>query len=231
MRISDSNIRVLKREIFVFGSNLQGLHLGGAALFAHDRLEAKMGVPEGLTGHCYAIPTVNKVRRDETTKVNETLSVEEIKPYVNRFMHFAQRNPHLTFLVTELGCGIAGHKVEDIAPLFYDAYEIENIHLPESFWKHLSVVEMTEDEWFEKFDPVDNIMAEDSSFNGCMFETYGEEFSYIQEQNLQNIWTLIEGDEGSVITNGMHYVNRLGYFISKTPWRKGEFYDISLDGV
>lgn len=107
-------------EIFVFGSNLAGMHGGGAARVAMDRFGAIWGQGVGLQGSCYAIPTMQG-------------GVETIKPYVDEFIAFAKLHPEYTFLVTPIGCGIAGFTVEEIAPLFSHAMDIENILLPASF--------------------------------------------------------------------------------------------------
>jgi hypothetical protein len=107
-------------EIFVFGSNLAGRHGGGAARMAYEYFGAVMGVGEGLQGSSYAIPTMQG-------------GVETIKPYVNRFIDFARAHRELTFLVTRIGCGIAGFRDEDIAPLFAKAQSEPNIVLPKSF--------------------------------------------------------------------------------------------------
>jgi hypothetical protein len=122
-RISPKWISTLQTdEVFVFGSNLSGQHVGGAARMAM-RWGAKWGHGVGLHGQTYAIPTM-------------FVSTESIKPYVDEFLIFAQTHPELKFLVTELGCGIAGFTVADIAPLFKAAMDdgIENVYLPESFW-------------------------------------------------------------------------------------------------
>ena len=116
-------------EVFVFGSNLSGRHGAGAARTAM-KWGAKYGQAAGLQGKTYAIPTV-----DET--VTRTLTIAEIKPYVNGFIIFAKNNESLTFLVTEIGCGIAGYDEYDIAPLFEDAVHVKNISLPKKFWKVL----------------------------------------------------------------------------------------------
>lgn len=107
-------------EIFVFGSNLGGFHAGGAARVANQKFGAEWGVGEGLTGQCYAIPTMQG-------------GVETIKPYTDEFVAFAAQHPELTFLVTRIGCGIAGFRDEEIAPLFADALDAPNVVLPESF--------------------------------------------------------------------------------------------------
>lgn len=107
-------------EIFVFGSNLDGAHGGGAARLAYNRFGAVWGQGVGLQGQCYAIPTMHG-------------GVDVIKPYVDEFISFARQHPEYLFLVTKIGCGIAGFRDEDIAPLFASAIDVENVILPESF--------------------------------------------------------------------------------------------------
>jgi len=104
-------------EIFVFGSNLKGMHGGGAAYIAYRKFGAIMGQGVGLQGQSYAIPTMQG-------------GVETIRPYVDEFIEFARQHPELTFLVTRIGCGIAGFTDEEIAPLFEAAHEVENVVLP-----------------------------------------------------------------------------------------------------
>ena len=122
-RITPRWIDSLKEnEIFVFGSNLAGMHGGGAARIARLHFGAVMGKGVGLQGQSYAIPTMQG-------------GVETIRPYVDDFIDFANHHPELHFLVTPIGCGIAGFEAEDIAPLFEKAKEMKNISLPESFWE------------------------------------------------------------------------------------------------
>ncbi|MCK9477602.1 MAG: hypothetical protein M0R46_16930 [Candidatus Muirbacterium halophilum] len=116
-------------EIFVFGSNEGGKHGKGAAKTALT-WGAIWGQAEGLQGRTYGIPT-------KDSSIRRTLTVPQIKVYVDRFIEFAKENPELTFLVTEIGCGLAGHKHKNIAPLFQDAKEIHNIHLPKKFWRKI----------------------------------------------------------------------------------------------
>ena len=104
-------------EIFVFGSNLKGMHGGGAAYIAYRKFGAIMGQGVGLQGQSYAIPTMQG-------------GVETIRPYVDEFIAFAKENKNMTFLVTRIGCGIAGFTDEEIAPLFEKAHDVENIVLP-----------------------------------------------------------------------------------------------------
>lgn len=121
-RITPSFITNLQQnEIFVFGSNLQGNHAGGAARIARLHFGAEMGNGVGPQGQSYAIPTMQG-------------GVETIKPYVDEFIDYAIRHPEQHFLVTPIGCGIAGFTPSEIAPLFEKAKDIENISLPESFW-------------------------------------------------------------------------------------------------
>ena len=107
-------------EIFVFGSNLAGSHGGGAARLAYNRFGAVWGQGVGLQGQSYAIPTMHG-------------GVEAIKPYVDEFIAFAKAHPEYKFFVTKIGCGIAGFRIEEIAPLFRDAIDEENVILPKEF--------------------------------------------------------------------------------------------------
>lgn len=124
-RITPDYIHSLnKNEIFVFGSNLAGAHGGGAARIAYKEFGAIMGQGVGLQGRSYGIPTMQG-------------GVDTIKPYVDEFIAFAKQHPEMTFLVTKIGCGIAGFRIDEIAPLFADAVNVENIHLPQEFWDEL----------------------------------------------------------------------------------------------
>lgn len=107
-------------EIFVFGSNLQGMHAGGAARIAYNNFGAIWGQGVGLQGQSYGIPTMQG-------------GVETVRPYVNEFIQFAKDHPELTFLVTRIGCGIAGFTDAEMAPLFEKAHNIENVILPEGW--------------------------------------------------------------------------------------------------
>ena len=84
---------------------------------AYERFGAVYGQGVGLQGQSYAIPTMQG-------------GVETIRPYVDEFIAFAQNHPELTFLVTRIGCGIAGFDESEIAPLFADAHLVPNIILP-----------------------------------------------------------------------------------------------------
>lgn len=120
--ITPSQVNVLAdREIFVFGSNAQGLHMGGAARFAMEKFGAVWGIGEGLQGKSYAIPTME--------------GLENLAPAVQRFTSFAKQHKELKFFVTAIGCGIAGYQPEEIAPFFREAARLQNVYLPLSFWK------------------------------------------------------------------------------------------------
>ena len=121
-------------EIFVFGSNLAGSHGGGAARLAFNRFGAVWGQGVGLQGQSYGIPTMQG-------------GVETIKPYVDDFIEFAKQHPEQKFLVTKIGCGIAGFKVDEIAPLFAQAYYADNIILPEDFVEELRNVILLPKTW------------------------------------------------------------------------------------
>lgn len=104
-------------EVFVFGSNLAGRHHGGAARMAHEQFGAEWGVGVGPIGRCYAIPTMQG-------------GLDTISPYVDEFIEYAKAHPMNRFLVTRIGCGIAGFTDKQMAPLFTMAYFVPNITLP-----------------------------------------------------------------------------------------------------
>lgn len=99
--------------IFVFGSNLAGIHGAGAARYAHEHEGAVWGIGEGHYGNSYAIPTKDHMIR--------SLRIPTIRSHVVRFLSYANNHPELVFKVTQIGCGLAGFKPEDIAPMFQDA--------------------------------------------------------------------------------------------------------------
>lgn len=129
MQYTPDNITTLgKDEVFVFGSNPAGNHAGGAARVARERFGAIRGQGVGMQGQSYAIPTMQG-------------GVETIKPYVDDFIKLAREWDQTTFYVTRIGCGIAGFKDEEIAPLFAEALELYNVRLPESFVKEIKKLE------------------------------------------------------------------------------------------
>ena len=130
MRFTQENIETLNiGEIFVFASNLKGSHGAGAARKALE-FGAVIGKGVGFKGRTYAIPT-----KDEFIR---TMILEDIELYVKQFIQYASKNQHLTFLVTQIGCGLAGYTPEDIAPMFEEALLYENIVLPEEFFNILT---------------------------------------------------------------------------------------------
>lgn len=119
--VTPQNITSLgENEIFVFGSNLLGRHGGGAARAAYLYFGAVMGCGVGMQGRSYAIPTMQG-------------GMETIRPYADQFLEYAQNHHEKHFLVTPIGCGIAGFLPEEIAPLFAKAIQMKNVSLPQSF--------------------------------------------------------------------------------------------------
>jgi len=114
------------KNIFVFGSNLAGKHGAGAAQFAYLKCGGVYGKGVGIQGNSYAIPT-----KDESIT---TLSLRRIQNFVTEFFYFVEENPNLYFYLSAIGCGLAGYTPEQIAPLFKDAVELENVYLPQEFW-------------------------------------------------------------------------------------------------
>lgn len=99
--------------IFVFGSNLAGIHGAGAAKEAYLRYGAVMGRGNGLSGSSYAIPTKNQFLK--------SLTLQQIEVYVRDFISYAKKHSELYFKVTQVGCGLAGFTANEIAPLFKEA--------------------------------------------------------------------------------------------------------------
>ena len=118
-----------ENEVFVFGSNLGGRHGAGAARLAL-RWGAVMGNPSGIQGKTYAIPT-------KSNDIKRTLSINEIKPYADEFIEYAREHPEKTFLLTDVGCGLAGLVPSEIAPLFQEALNIQNIKIHVNFMEVL----------------------------------------------------------------------------------------------
>lgn len=114
---------IAKRTIFVFGSNLKGVHGAGAALHAVEKWGAIRGRGEGIQGDSYAIPTKETWRR--------RLDLQEIEQNIKRFIKYAKEHPELHFIVTAVGCGLAGYKPAQIAPMFFTAPK--NCDLPAEF--------------------------------------------------------------------------------------------------
>ena len=132
-------------EIFVFGSNLMGLHAGGAAKAAMN-FGAEWGNGVGIQGQTYAIPTLSR----PGGLPEHMLPVSEIGKYVNEFIAYAANHPENHFYVTPIGCGIAGFTPAQIAPLFKKALKLDNVSLPEDFLRILQPL---------TFDKFKNILA------------------------------------------------------------------------
>ena len=130
-RITEDEITVLlPGQVFGFGSNEIGKHTKGAARTALKYFGAIMGQAYGLQGRSFGIPTKGK-------SMNKILTLQQIGAYVDKFVEFAKEHPELTFLMTKIGCGLAHYDAKDIAPLFKNATEVDNIHLPASFWRKI----------------------------------------------------------------------------------------------
>lgn len=149
-RFTPENITELKKdEVFVFGSNIQGEHVGGAAAFANKVLKAEMGCGFGfcdLACKTYAIPTCIRVWGGVTKPFRVTKpfeSVIQIKPFVDAFISDAKHFTYKTFYVTKIGCGIAGFKISEIAELFRPCLYMDNVILPKEFVECLIYPEAT----------------------------------------------------------------------------------------
>ncbi len=118
----------VKGMIFVFGSNLSGIHGAGAAKFANEQRGAEWGVGEGRTGQSYALPT-------KEADVATSRPLGEVTKSAAKFIQYAEDHPELQFQLTAVGCGLAGFKSEDIAPLF--SATPDNVHYPPEWTDHL----------------------------------------------------------------------------------------------
>lgn len=112
----------------MFGSNTAGIHGAGAALDALRHFGAIKGLGEGLQGQSYALPTKGLVAGRL-----RTLPIEAIAEHASRFKTFAASRPDLTFILTPVGCGLAGYRPDEIAPLFVGAPP--NVVMPTEFTK------------------------------------------------------------------------------------------------
>ena len=122
----DKITKLKKNQVFVFGSNEAGIHGAGAAKLAVEKFGAKMGMGYGLQGQSFAIPTKDTFIR--------TLSLDKIEFYIYSFLSEVMEYPDTEFLVTKIGCGLAGYSEEEIANLFKGKFIPENVILPESFY-------------------------------------------------------------------------------------------------
>lgn len=173
--IASSKIDVLEKdEIFVFGSNLAGHHKGGAARAANMKFGAEWGVGVGLTGHAYAIPTMQG-------------GVGTIKPYVDEFIEFAKAHSELKFLVTRIGCGIAGFKDEQIAPLFQKALSVFNIYLPKEFYEIIVAPYLAHCFYYGKNVPEDCGAHVGHMYEECWVRFHFDEYDYLLNETLYYI--------------------------------------------
>lgn len=165
---SDRIDHLEKDEIFVFGSNLAGHHMGGAARAANMKFGAVWGVGVGHKGQTYAIPTMQG-------------GIDTIKPYVDQFIEFAKSRNDLKFLVTRIGCGIAGFKDEEIAPLFKEAMSVHNIYLPKAFYDVITAPYLAHCFYFTK-----NVPEGYGARVGHMYEQHWVEFHFNHDNYLLN---------------------------------------------
>lgn len=127
-KLTPDNIQELtENQIFVFGSNMNGNHAGGAARLAVEKFGAVMGQAEGIQGQSYAIPTLDK----DMQKVTE----EELITYLGNFREFAEEHPEKEFLLTAIGTGIAGFDTNYMAYMILRANLPDNVTLPKEFTK------------------------------------------------------------------------------------------------
>ena len=115
--------RLLPNQVFVFGSNALGYHTGGASAMARKRFGAVWGQPEGIQGQSYAIPV----------DFGKGHVAPDIQPYIDKFIAYAKAHPENHFLVTRVGCGIAGYTDKEMAEHFREALTMNNVSLPRSF--------------------------------------------------------------------------------------------------
>lgn len=148
--------------------------MGGAARAANLKFGAEWGVGVGMTGHTYAIPTMQE-------------GVETIKPYVDDFIEFAMRHQDLKFLVTRIGCGIAGFKDEEIAPLFRKAVNINNIYLPKEFYDILVVPYLEHCFYYGKNVPRDCGADVGHNYEECWVRFHFNDDIYIYNNTIEYI--------------------------------------------
>jgi hypothetical protein len=134
MKPSPKLITELKEnEIFCFGSNTDGRHSLGAAKLAFEKFGAVFGKGKGMVGQSYAIPTREFFNNENKQWELRTLTLEKIQLHVLDFIHLASVHKELNFLVTLIGTGNTGYLVSDMAPLFKQAKNCDNIFLPQEF--------------------------------------------------------------------------------------------------
>lgn len=185
------------RQIFVFGSNEYGHHHGGAARAAYEKFGAVWGKGVGLSGRTYAIPTMQG-------------GVETIRPYVDEFIDYARNRPELTYLVTRIGCGIAGFKDEEIAPLFIGALDLPNVHLPKSFCEII----LSRYNMFEEDTPIWNVkwypeLTPDIPLDDSQYESF-----------CRGYYPTWDCRYAPIKIGDWHYFVRSGYWLKKYRYEK-----------
>ena len=178
-------------QIFVFGSNLAGSHGGGAARLAYNRFGAIWGQGVGLQGQSYAIPTMQG-------------GVETIKPYVDEFVAFAKQHPEYKFLVTRIGCGIAAFTPNEIAPLFKETVDLDNIILPKDFVGVLSRTKSNECPSLITWDPEKDFLEKYRALMERVKEGDSTAYYQVKELLAKEFRNTIE------IVNQGHYVSESG---------------------
>lgn len=152
MRYTPDNITVLEPgQVFVFGSNMLGQHHGGAARAAYLQFKAEWGVSEGMTGNCYAIPTL-------TEKFKRVSNHALLQSFI-KFLKVVQENPNKTFLLTLVGCGIASWNIDTVGSLLYIALRMNGLR---RFPRNLTIP--------YQFEPEKDFKRK---INDIMFEMYG----------------------------------------------------------
>jgi len=124
--------KLLPNEVFVFGDNEAGIHGAGAALIAFKKFGAVWGIHDALRKQSYGIST-----KDKNLNV---LSLHKIQNHVNKFIKIAKSKPFKTFYVTKIGCGLAGYKPKEIAPLFKECIYLNNVILPKEFIEEIDKI-------------------------------------------------------------------------------------------
>lgn len=118
------------KMVFVFGSNMAGIHGAGAARFAKQQRGAVMGVGYGLTGQSFAIPTKDRF-------IHHPILNGDLDYFIKGFIAFAVHRPDLQFQVTRIGCGLAGMKDEEVAEFF--TWAPENCWFDIKWKEHMAV--------------------------------------------------------------------------------------------
>ena len=179
--------RLAPNEVFVFGSNLLGHHAGGAARIACERFGAVWGQGVGMQGQCYAIPTMHG-------------GVDVIKPYVDGFVAFAFNHREYRFLVTRIGCGIAGFTPDEIAPLFAKALDLENVILPKDFVELLDKSRPDTDGDVHGWDAKGDFLDEYHHWMGLVQQGNDNAYGKVKELRVREYLNTID-----IVNHGFYY--------------------------